>query len=65
MLPSIIVGNVRKSLELNDQLESSPSWGYKAIGFIHIDEDKEFNDDIKDGNYALPVLGSINHLGSR
>jgi len=61
-LPSVIIGNVKKSLELNDQLEQSPSWGYKAIGFIHIDEDKDIQSNINNEKYALPVLGSINQL---
>jgi exopolysaccharide biosynthesis polyprenyl glycosylphosphotransferase len=62
ILPSVILGNVKKSLELNEQLELSPSWGYKAFGFIHIDEDKDLKEIISDENYSLPVLGNIDQL---
>lgn len=62
MLPSIILGNVKKSLELNDQLEQSPSWGYKAIGFVHIEENDYEENTIEDDKQSLPVLGNIDEL---
>lgn len=62
VLPSLILGNIKKSLELNEQLEQSPSWGYKAIGFVHIEEEDFSEDFIGNENNYLPVLGNKNEL---
>ncbi|MCX7735124.1 MAG: sugar transferase [Candidatus Kapabacteria bacterium] len=58
-IPSIIIGSKEKALELYQKTENSPSWGYKVIGYISVENNGSI--DLNNQN-SLRYLGNINKL---
>lgn len=58
-IPSIIIGTTEKALELYQKTENSPSWGYKVIGFISLENGGNI---VTDKQNKLPYLGEISKL---
>lgn len=60
-IPSVIIGSRSKALELYQKTENSPSWGYKVLGFISIENNgNASNNSIEDEK--IKYLGNISNL---
>jgi len=58
-IPSVIIGSKDKAFELYQKTLNSPSWGYKVLGFISLENNGKVDTDKTN---KLPYLGDISKL---
>lgn len=60
IIPSIIVGNYKKTLELANKINNSPAWGFRNMGMVLIDNPKITNQKEDE----TPILGYIDEFST-
>ncbi|MDR0926764.1 MAG: sugar transferase [Ignavibacteria bacterium] len=56
-IPTIIIGNIKKSLEIANNAEKSENWGFKIIGIILFEQPTEQENELLTTH--IPILGTI------
>ena len=57
---TILIGSNANALKLYNELEGQQrSWGYKFVGFVHVDNKNGFSEELKE---KLPNLGEVENL---